>query len=162
MGSVGISFFLRVLYYFGIVNLQDIGGGEIFLSLILPLLLCSAFIVLFRVLRWNAPGIYAIIGSAVCILLLIWNFSTGDFWRILFSIFLYIVAAVLLLATAGGYLPLKEPATIAFVLILLFRVLLYSTGKSGLGEYICEFSSLFLILSLLALTRCFKPHEKRA
>lgn len=162
MGSIGISFFLRALYYFGIVNLQDIGGGEVFLSLILPLFVFSIFIVLFRVIKWNAPGIYAIVGCVICLLLMIWNFSTGDFLRIFLSVLVYLLASVLLLATAGGYLPIKAPATIVFAAILLFRVLLYSKGQGGISQLVIEFSSVFAILSLLALTLCYKPHEKRA
>jgi len=162
MGSIGISFFLRVLYYFGFVNLQDIGGGEIFLHLILPLLVFSVFIVLFRVIKWNAPGIYAIVGCVICLMLMIWNFSSGDFLRVFLSVLMYLAASVLLLATAGGYLPNKAPASIVFAGMLLFRVFLYSKGQSGIPAYIIEFSSVFMLLALFALTLCFKPHEKRA
>ena len=162
MGSIGISFFLRALYYFGIVNLQDIGGGEVFLCLILPLLVFSVFIALFRIIKWNAPGIYAIVGCVICLLLMMWNFSTGDILRIILSVLVYFLGSVLLLATAGGYLRIKAPATIVFAAILLFRVLLYTKDQNGFSELVIEFSSFFAILSLLALTLCFKPHGKRA
>ena len=161
VGCMGLSFFLRILYYFGLVHLQDIGGGETFFSLILPLLFSCAFIVLFRVVKWNAPGIFAILGSVFCLLLIIWNFSSGDFLRIILSVFMYIIAAAVLLATAGGYLPGNLVSTAAFAIILVFRFLLYSMGQSGLSAYIAEFSSLCLIASLLALTRCFKPHIRQ-
>lgn len=162
MGSIGISFFLRMLYYFGIVNLQDVGGGELFIQLILPLLVFTIYIILFRVLKWNAPGIYAIVGSVICLLLMIWNFSSGDILRILLSIIVYLAAAVLLLGTAGGYLPSKTIVSGVFAVILFFRVLLYTKGQSGIPACIMEFSSVLMILSLWALTFCFKAHEKRA
>ena len=75
MGTIGISFFLRVLYYFGIVNIQDIAGGEVFLFLILPLFVFCVFIALFRVLKRNVPGIYGIIGCVMCLMLMILSHS---------------------------------------------------------------------------------------
>ena len=161
IGFMGVSFFLRILYYFGFVNLQDIRGGELIFSLILPLLLCGAFIVLFRVAKWNAPGIFAILGSVLCLLLIIWSFSTGNLLRTFLSILMYIIAAAVLLATAGGFLPGKLPATVVFAVILIFRFFLYSLDQSGIGAYAIEGSSLCLIISLLALTRCFKPYVRQ-
>ena len=161
MGSIGISFFLRVLYYFGIVNLMDIGGGEIFFNLILPLFVFGVYIALFRVVKWNAPGIYAIVGCVICLMLMIWNFSSGDFLRIFLSVLFYIAASVLLLGTAGGYLPSKAIVSIVIGLILFFRVLLYWKGQDGIPAYITEVSSVFMLISLLALTFCFKVREKQ-
>ena len=160
MGSIGVSFFLRVLYYLGVVNLQDISGGVLFLQLILPLLIFSIFIALFRVAKWNAPGVYAIVGCAICLLLMFLNFSTGDVLRIFLSFLVYLAAAVLLLGTAGGYLPWKAPVSICFALVLLFRLLLYSKEQTGFPAHIMEISSLCMIVSLLALTFCFKVREK--
>ena len=154
---MGVSFFLRILYYFGFLNLNDISGGEIFVSLILPLLLCCVFIVIFRLIKWNAPGIYAILGSAFCLLMLIWNFSSGDILRILLGTFMYIIAAVALLAAAGGYLPSKLIATVIFGAIAVFRFCNYSLEQPNIGAYIFEFSSISIIVSLVALTLCFKP-----
>ena len=42
-GSIGLSFFLRILYYFGLVNLKDIGAEETFFFLILPWVQCPQY-----------------------------------------------------------------------------------------------------------------------
>ncbi len=158
---MGLSFFLRVLYYFGFINLKDIGAGEVIFSLILPLLLCGTFLVFFSLLKWNAPGLFAIAGVVFCLLLMGWNFSSGNVLRILLSIFLYVFAAVILFATALGYLPGKLPSTAVFGVIFGCRILLFSFSASGIASLSLEFSALFLLLSLLALTRCFVLHTKQ-
>lgn len=157
VGFMALSFFLRACYYFGIVNLLDVNGGEVFFFMILPLLLCGAFIVFFKIMKLNAPGIYALFGCVFCILLMIWNFTTGDFLRIFLSLIFYTVAGCLLLATAGGHLPDKLPATVILAVILFFRFILYSMGQSSFAGYFLEFSFLSLIASMFALTFCFKP-----
>ncbi len=160
-GFIGLSFFLRALYYFYFVNLQDVGGAEQFFCLILPLLLCFVFVLLFRILKWNAPGIFAILGSCFCLLLMFWNFSSGDFLRALLSVILYIAASVILLGTAGGYLPSRLPAAAVFAGMLLLRFMLYSGKESGIAAWVLELSALSVLVSLLALCLCLKPRVKR-
>jgi len=155
---MGLSFFLRIVYYFGLVNLEDIGGGEVFGCLILPLIVCGTFIILFRALKWNAPGIYAILGAFLCILLLIWNFSSGDGLRIILSVPAYIASAIILLATAGGYIPTKLPAALLLAVIFLCRSCFYSFDDSGLVSLVLEISVLSMIASLVVLSLCFTPH----
>ncbi len=159
-GCMGLSFFLRVLYFFGLVNLSDVGAGVIFLDLILPLLFCAGYLIVFSVMKLNAPGIYAIAGSIFCLLLMLWNFSGGDVLRSILSVVLYILAAVVLLATAGGYLPGKLPSTLIFSVLLIARLLMYSLNQTGLGEYILEFSAVCILVSMTVLTRCFKPRTR--
>lgn len=159
-GSIGLSFFLRILYYFGLVNLKDIGAGETFFFLILPLLVSCVFIILFRVVKWNAPGFYAILGAAICLILLVLNFSSGDVLLIILSLVLYPVAAVALLGTAGGYFPNKLPVVAAFALILTFRLFLNTFELTEITDYVPELADVAMIISLFALPLCFKSRVR--
>lgn len=159
-GFMGLSFFLRIFYYFGMINLQDHDSGGLFIQLILPLVLCGAFMILFSAVKWNAPGVYAIIGCVFCLMLMIWNFSSGDVLRILLSVLGYVAVGVLLVGTAGGYLPTTLPAAVLIALMLIIRIFAYSIDCSGIGEYVMEFSEVGILVSLLGCVKSMKPHVK--
>ena len=72
---MGLAFFLRLVYYLCLVSLHDCGFGEILFSMLLPLLLTCGYIVLLRVVKLNAPGIYGMIGAALCLLLWLLSLS---------------------------------------------------------------------------------------
>ena len=159
---MGLAFFLRLVYYLCLVSLHDCGFGEILFSMLLPLLLTCGYIILLRVLKTNAPGIYGIIGAALCLLLLINSFWCGDPLRIVLSILIYLSAGLILLATAGGYLPGKLLSSVLFVLPLICRLLFYSLGKLGIIPWFLEASTLFILASLFCLTRTFTETKKRS
>ena len=52
---MGLSFFLRMVYYFGLMNLNDVPGGEIFFSVVLPLIVSVAFILVLKLPKLNYP-----------------------------------------------------------------------------------------------------------
>lgn len=153
---MGLSFFLRIVNYFGLLNLHDCGSWEKFIYLIFPMIVCIAFMILFSAIKWNAPGIYAIIGCVFCLLLMIWNISTGGALRIFLSVLVYVVLSVALLATAGGYVPSAIPATLLIFLVLICRILIYSLNQDGLSAYLLEISELSILVSLLGFTGSLK------
>ena len=102
------------------------------------------------------------IGAALCLLLLVNGFGSGDVLRIVLSILIYLAAGLVLLATAGGYLPGKLLSSVLFALPLICRLLFYSLGKLGLIQWFLEASTLFILASLFCLTRTFTEQKKRA
>ena len=158
---MGLSFFLRVVYYFGLTNILTYNVGAIILNIILPLLLCAGYIVLLRAVKLNAPGIFAILGAAFCLMILIWNFSTGDVLRILLSVVFYLLAGLLLLGTAGGYLPGRLPSSAIFMVLLMSRFLFYGPAGSQIGYMILELSVLCIPASLFCLTRSLKEGKNK-
>lgn len=52
---MGLSFFLRMVYYFGLKNLNDVPGFEIFFSVVLPLAVSVAFILMLKLPKLNHP-----------------------------------------------------------------------------------------------------------
>lgn len=158
---MGLSFFLRVVYYFGLTNIFSYDTGTIILQIILPLLFCAGYIVLLRAVKLNAPGVFAILGTAFCLLLMIWNFSSGDVLRILLSVVFYLFSGLVLLATAGGYLPGRLLSSAVFLVLLIFRFMLYRPSGSQIGQMVLEISVLCIPASLFCLTRCLKEAKSR-
>ena len=158
---MGLSFFLRIVYYFGLTTFADHSFGEVLFFMILPLLICGAFIVVMSSLKLNAPPIYGVIGAAMCLLLLIWSFFCGDALRIVLSILLYLSAGAVLVLTSMGYLPGKLLSSVLFALPLVCRILFYRQGIA-VFDWCLEASVLTMLASLFCLTRCFKPLKRKA
>lgn len=154
---IGLSFFARILYLFVLNDITQLSVGGWIVQLSLPLLLCLAYIVLIRVVKWNAPGVFAILGTLFCLLVIIWNCYSGNALRIILSILFYSVASVALLATAAGFLPGKQIPAVILITLLVFRIVFYSTSLSGLNLWILEISVLSVIASLYFLPLGFVP-----
>ena len=52
---MGLSFFLRMVYYFGLVNLTDVPGWEIFFSVVLALAVSVGFILVLKLPKLSYP-----------------------------------------------------------------------------------------------------------
>lgn len=160
---MGLSFFTRIVYYFGLTNLNDCGFGELLFSMALPILVSGAYIVLLSALKWNAPGIYGILGAILCVLLVIWSFSSGNALRIVLSLLVYLAAGGILIATVGGFLPGRLLSSALFLVPLVCRFFFCDLGKLGIFEWVLELSVLFMLASLFALTRSLKePKHKKS
>lgn len=147
---MGLSFFSCLVYYFAIVSIRDTGAFQLIFALMTGVLLCGAFVVCLACLRLNAPGLYAIIGALQCFCILVLSFESGDILRIILSVVWYAFAAVVLLATAGGYLPGRLFAAAVFCLPIIVRVLFYGIGQIALLDWIRE----LVILGSLAGNGC--------
>ena len=153
---MGVSVFALALYYFFLQNLADFGFGTILFRLILPLILTVGYIVLINLLKWNAPGLYGILGVLLCLMLLIGTFFTGGALRIIPAIFGYALAAAILVLCAGGYLPGRLPASMAFGILFTVRLLFFHPN-SGLTSWVLEASALSMLLSLMCLPMAMVP-----
>ncbi len=156
------SFFLRIVYYFGLKNLRDIPGSEIFATMILGLVLCAGFVVVLNYLRLNAPGIYGILGSAHCLLLIIGNFSSGSVLRIVLSIIWYALCALVLLSTIGGYLPGRIMSAGMFFFAAFVRLVAYDLGKISFLRWVTEAAVICALLALAAIPLALKPIKTKA
>ena len=146
----GLSLFLRVAYYFMLVNPKLCGTTEVLLSMILPLLLCGAAMVVLKYFKFNAPGVMGIIGALMCICLMIGTFFSGNTLRIVLAIVLYVGSAALLIGTVGGYVPTRQFSVILFCIILALRIFVFRPAFSVLG-WVLELSDLAMLVSLLIL-----------
>ena len=156
----GFSFFLRIAYYFMLVNPTQCGLTEVLFSMILPLLLCGAAMVVLKYFRLNAPGLMGIIGALMCLCLMIGTFFTGSALRIVLGIVLYGASAALLLATVGGYVPTRQFSVLGFCLIFGLRILLFRPGFTVLG-WVLELSDLSMLASLVILLMTMVQGKKK-
>lgn len=144
------SLFLLMVYYLGIRNLQDIGVGGALVKLWLPLILGAVYLLLLQMLRWNAPGVYAILGALFCLMMLFGVFSTGNIGRIILGVLGYLVCGAVLILAAGGYLPGRLPATICFAVMAAGRLMFDMASVSGAG-WVDTVAALCQIFALIFL-----------
>ena len=158
---MGVSLFLRVVYFFGLTDFAACSAMQIVVDLILTIGLSVAFLVMLVGLRYNAPGLYAMMGGGLLLFLMITTFSTGDALRIIFAIPAYGLAAVALVGTVAGYLPGKLLAVCTLVLPLTVRFLAYDLGQLSLFTWVLEISRLLIIVSMLCFVTALRPLKNR-
>ena len=154
---MGLSFFLRMLYFFGLTDLNTVSGMKWTFELILPALACGGFIVLIGVLQWNHPGICGILCSAMLLFLAIGNIGCGDALRIVLSLVGYTLSAGLLFLTIGGYFPIRAIFNSFMWLSAGVRLFLFDLGNLSLKEWVLEAAVIFFLLSLTMFVNGMKP-----
>ena len=115
---MGISVFLRTVYYFGLVNLRDLNGFEIAMDVVFPMIIAAGYLVMIKGLQLNSPTLFGgLIGMYAVNYLLLMNATTSG---IIVGVLLVISAAVFI-ATGLGYVPTRMPAVAAAAVLVLFR-----------------------------------------
>lgn len=154
------ALFTLAVYYFGLRGLISVGFLEGVFCLFLPLILMAAFIALIHFMKWNAPGLFAIIGLLLCVFLFFGIFGSGSFLRIILGVIAYPICALILVACAGGYLPAKQPAVFAFPIVIFFRII-FNLGKIGLFGWVYELSAILTLAALACLMMSFEAKKIR-
>lgn len=154
---MGLSLLLLAIYYFGMTEFGEHGVAEILLLLCIPLALTIAFIVLLTVLRWDAPGIYGILGAVFCIIFLITTIFSGNVIRMALGAVWYILSAVVYLAVTGGYLPGKLPGAAVFAIAMIARILFVGGDLTSLKGLASEGSTLVAMAGLMFLPLSMIP-----
>ena len=117
---MGLSFFLRMVYYFGLMNLRDIPGGEIFFSVVLPLIVSVSFILVMKLPRLTHP---IAAGSLAAVFAVNYFFMEQMSFGGVLSGLLVLICAGLILAAVLGYIPERKWLLWAGMAALSFRVL---------------------------------------
>ena len=164
LACLGLAFFLRVLYYFGCVRIENVGIWQLLSWLILPMLLEGALIVLLRVLRLDAPGIYAILGAVMGLILVFQSFGYGSVLRTILAILAYIGCSVLLLGVAGGFLS-KQIAVAGYLVTALVRFfgfeMVQFVFKLRIIAFVKEVTGLLALAALMYLAASYKQVERK-
>ena len=156
---VGAAMFLRVIHFLGF---QYIGETEgLFWKLWLPVGLGLAYTVLLRGFRFNAPGVYAIIGALMCVSLLTGVFASGNILRILLGLLGYILCCGVMILCVGGYLPGRLPAAVCFGILLGCRVLLFDLGRVSGSEWMTTLADWAYLAALACLPMGMVPGKKK-
>lgn len=150
-GFMAVAVFLLAVYYLGCRNFKDISFLEELLNFWSPMILGFAYIALLKMLRLNAPGVYALMGTAFCVMLICSLFAAGGVVRIIFGIALYVICGGVLTLAAGGYTPGTAPAAVCFGFAAFVRLLFALFGTDSIPELVSELASLSIILSMTFL-----------
>ena len=157
---MGLAFFLNLLYYLAITTARDVFVIELIAAVVFGIILTAAYVVCVTCLRLNAPGLYAIMGAVQCLMLLILGCTSGGAFRIVVSILWYALAALVLLATTGGYLPGRLLAALMFFVPIGFRLVFFDLGKLSIFGWIKEIPVLLVLAGLGALAMGLNPVKK--
>ena len=117
---MGLSFFLRMVYYFGLMNLKDVPGGEIAFSVVLPLIISVAFILMLKLPMLNYPIAAGALAVAFAV-----NYFFMEQMNVggVLSGILVLAVAGMILAAVLGYIPERKWLLWAAAAALGFRVL---------------------------------------
>ena len=154
---MGGSFFLRMVYYFGLMNLRDIGGFELFFGLILPCLTAVVFVLALKIPVLNRNVVFLTL-AAIAAVNYFFTASLGVSGVVSGILQL---AAVILFGAVCLSLPVDRAwLRIAGAAVLAFRVIfvdlfgfLLPLGEFAPIPYVARCADLFSLaaLSLLVL-----------
>ncbi len=116
---MGLSVFLRSVYYFGLTNLNDLSGFDLSAHVIFPIILASGFLFMMKGLRVNSPILFGGLIAAYAINYMI--IMDGSIASIVGAVLL-VVTAVLFVVTAMGYFSNRLPLIMSGFFMLVFRV----------------------------------------
>ena len=141
---MGLSLFMRALYYLGFFGLNDHHIGIILFNILAPFAGSFAYIYLLKFKRLNAPGLYGLIGAGFCIVCLMSGLFSGNVLRIILSIPWYLAAAAIFLATINGNTPDKLLSCLLLTIPIGFRyiLLLFDGGLFALVQTLCDTATL--------------------
>lgn len=162
---MGVSFFLRIVYYFGFTRTEELGFGTLLVFLILPALLELAFVVMIRGIRLDAAAIYSMLGAAYCLLLLVQSFWYGNLVRTILAVPAYLLCGAALMLVIMGLLNRGIAAAI-FWLIIAVRFLVFMMVpyifKLHLISMLPELAALCGLFALIYLMQGFRdPKEQQ-
>lgn len=163
---MGGAFFLRMVHYFGLVNLRDVSGFEIAFGLVLPLLLSAALILVLKLPGLNIPIVTAGLAAAGAVS---YFFTAQMNAGGIISGILQLATAVLLVLACLGYLPRAEYAVIAGFVTLVFRVLVVDLfgfilplAEFAPAAYVSQCANLFSLAALAMLCPALRQAEAAA
>ncbi len=156
--AMGISFFLRMVYYFGLVNLRDVGGMELFFGLILPVLTALVFIAALKIPALRLNLVFLVLAAIVSI---DYFFTTALSVSGVISGILQLAAAALFGAVCLGVVPQAQYLPLAGLAVLAFRVvfvdlfgLILPLNELALFQYVAQCANLFSMAALSLLYLC--------
>ncbi len=145
---MGTAFFLRLVYYFGLMSLKDVGIIELLTSALIGICLCGSAVVFLNCLHRDAPGLYGLMGAVQCLLVFILTCTTGNVGRIILAFVWYALTALILLATVGGYLPGRLLAAAMFFMSTFVRFFFFDLGHIGIIRWVQELAVLCTLMAL--------------
>lgn len=147
----GLSFFLLVVNFFGIRNLQDCSVLEIVFSMFLPMAIWITFMILLRGLHFQNPKLYGALGALYCLSMIVHAFSYEAIFMTVIAVIWYLLTAFICLCTTIGCIANRAYMSLAFLLPVIYRFFFVDLGKYVLKLDILGFMPDAAVLSGLAV-----------
>lgn len=148
---MGLSIFLRCVFFTGLNELSAFDGKSLFVWLYLPLAVCGIYIVMTAIVQVNIPVVYCSLGVLICLVSMLWSFSTGNLLRILLSILCYGGTAALLVCIFFGLLRDYRLVATFLGVCMILRVLLFEKMASELPNLVFDLSNLLVPVAIVFL-----------
>lgn len=116
---MGLSFFLRMVYYFGLMNLNDIPLFEISFSVVLPIVISVAFILALKLPKLQQPMVAGVLAAAFAVN---YFFAAEMSLAGIVSGLLNLGLAVLILGAVLGFVPERKWLLWAGMAAVVFRI----------------------------------------
>ena len=117
---MGLSFFLRMVWYFGLTNFNDLLPSELIFRVALPLLISVAFILVLKIKVLSKPMAAAVLAVLYAVnYFLAENMNAGG----IISGILVLALSGMILAAVLGYIPQRKWLLWAAVAVLVFRLI---------------------------------------
>ena len=144
---MGLSVFVRTVYYFGLINLRDLDGFALSTQVIIPMVIAAGYLIMIKGFRFNSPILFGgLFGAyAVNYFLLMNTSGAGVITGVLLA-----VTAVIFVVTGLGYLPVRIPVICASVALALFRLI-----AMDLLTWLLPFSAFRPVAYLPEASNCF-------
>lgn len=117
---MGLSFFLRMVWYFGLMNFHDLAGGEIAMRVVIPLLISVGFILMLKIKAFGLPLVAG--GTAVVYAVSYFFCENMNLGGVLSGILL-LATAGLILAAVLGYVPERKCLIWVALVTVAFRLI---------------------------------------
>lgn len=126
---MGVSIFLQAIYFFVLQDITQVPSGELTLFFILPVVLELGWIILLHSVKLNAAGVYGILGSVICLLLMVQLYFVGGVLQMVLGTIAYLLGCGLLLMITGGFFPYKYFGMVWFALMALIRYFCFDADR---------------------------------
>jgi len=157
---MGLSFFLKLAYYFALVSFRDVQVLELIGSMIIGIVISGGMVVCLKCVHYNAPKMYGLVGVLECVILLLLSFTGGNTLRIVLSLLWYVPTAVILLMTINGYLPGRLLSAVMFWIAAVVRFFLFDLGKLSLIRWFGELAVIAMLVAFGCLVMGLKDYRK--
>ena len=152
---MGLSIFIRAVYYLGIMNFNDLTGTILAIHVILPVVLAAAYLIMLRGLRFNSP---MLMGALACGYAISYLLITDGSGTALVGAALLVLTAGLLVVTGMGVLTTRIPLLLAALATLAYRVIVidwmhcfHAPEGFRLIAYLPELSNFFGLFAILVM-----------
>lgn len=160
---MGLSVFLRAVYYLGLTNFQDLNGFQLITQLIVPVVVAAIYLILIKGLNLNSPILLGVLSGLYAIDYLL-SMEKSE----MVSAVLLAVNVAAFLAAVFGFLSDTKLVVLFGILSMAYRVIavdligyILPLGEWHIISYIPLLSNMFAVLAIGFLSPALQLTHRR-